>query len=76
MPISKDAMDGTFQSIELAKIYTQAGRLDQALALIDELLSMPCSLSTGLLRLDPVWDPLRDHPRFQEILEKYDTASN
>jgi serine/threonine-protein kinase len=76
MPISKDAMDGTFQSIELAKIYAQAGRLGQALDLIDELLSIPCGLSTGLLRLDPVWDPIRDHPRFQEILEKYDVAAN
>ena len=35
--------------------------------------SIPCEFSVGLLRLDPVWDPLRYHPRFQALLEKYHT---
>ncbi len=74
MPISKDAEDGSFQAIELAKIYTRVGEADRALDLIDELLSVPNLLSVGLLRLDPVWDPLRDLPRFQTLLEKHDTA--
>jgi tetratricopeptide (TPR) repeat protein len=73
VPISKDAGDGPFPAIELAKIYTRVGETDKALDLIDELLSIPCDLSVGLLRLDPAWDPLRDHPRFQALLEKYDT---
>ena len=47
--------------------------VNKALDLIEELLSIPCQLSVGLLRLDPVWDPLRDNPRFQALLEKYDT---
>jgi len=72
MPISLDALDGSDQAIELAKIYTQVGETDKALDLIDELLSIPCELSVGLLRLDPAWDPLRDHPRFQALLEKYE----
>ena len=74
MSISNDAMDGSDQAIELAKIYSRVGEADKALNLIDELLSIPCELSVGLLRLDPVWDPLRDHPRFQALLEKYDTV--
>jgi tetratricopeptide (TPR) repeat protein len=71
MPISKDALIGPDIVINLAQIYTRVGETDKALDLIDELLSIPCNLSVGLLRLDPVWDPLRDQPRFQEILEKY-----
>ena len=47
--------------------------LGEALDLIEDLLSIPCFLSVGLLRLDPAWDPLRDNPRFQALLEKYDT---
>jgi TolB-like protein len=62
MPTSKDALVGPNLSIELAKIYA-----------LDELLSIPSDLSVGLLRLDPAWDPLRDDPRFQALLEKYDT---
>jgi tetratricopeptide (TPR) repeat protein len=72
MPISKDAMDGPDQAIELAKIYTQVGEADKALDLIEEVLSIPSLLSVGLLHLDPAWDPLRNHPRFQALLEKYD----
>jgi tetratricopeptide (TPR) repeat protein len=73
MPTSKDALVGPNLSIELAKIYAQVGEIDKALDLIDELLSIPSDLSVGLLRLDPAWDPLRDDPRFQALLEKYDT---
>ena len=64
------------QKIQLAKIYTRVGQHDKALDLIDGLLSMPCELSVGLLRLDPVWDPLRDNPRFQALLKKYDASSD
>jgi TolB-like protein len=72
MPTSKDALDGPSQEIELAKIYTRVGETDKALDLIEILLSIPCELSVGLLHVDPVWDPLRDHPRFQALLEKYE----
>ena len=72
MGTSKDAADGPYQEIELAKIYTRVGQSDKALDLIEKLLSIPCDLSVGLLRLDPVWDPLRDDPRFQALLEKYE----
>jgi serine/threonine-protein kinase len=73
IPVSEDAVDGPFQVIELAKIYSRVGEHEEALRLIDELLSIPCDLSVGMLRLDPVWDPVRDDPRFQALLEKYDT---
>jgi tetratricopeptide (TPR) repeat protein len=72
MPTSKDSLVGPALAIELAKIYTRVGETDKALNLIDELLSIPCSLSVGLLRLDPAWDPLRDNPRFQALLEEYE----
>ena len=71
MPTSKDALTGPILEIELAKICARAGAVDKAINLIEKLLSIPCDFSVGLLRLDPAWDPLRDHPRFQEILEKY-----
>jgi serine/threonine-protein kinase len=71
MPISEDAADGPEQAIETAIIFTRVGRYDRALDLVEELLSIPSFLSVGLLRLDPVWDPLRDHPRFQALLEDY-----
>jgi TolB-like protein/Flp pilus assembly protein TadD len=72
MPASKDALVNHNLTIELAKIYSRVGEIDKALDLVEELLSIPSDLSVGLLRLDPAWDPLRNNPRFQAILEKYE----
>jgi len=58
----------------LAAIYANVSRKDEAIALISELLKLSpgCSdVAPYTLRLDPTWDPLRDDPRFQALLEKY-----
>ncbi len=70
-PISKDAVEGTVAVIELAKVYARVDDHGKAIDRLEELLSIPSRLSVPLLRLDPAWDPLRDHPRFQELLERY-----
>ncbi len=36
---------------------------------------VPSELTPTGLRLDPTWDSLRDHPRFQALLEKYEKAA-
>jgi serine/threonine-protein kinase len=73
MPLSRDAFEGARPAIELAKVSASVGDHDRAIDQIEDLLSIPCRLSVPLLRLDPAWDPLRDLPRFQVLLEKYDT---
>jgi len=50
------------------------GVYEAALDRIEYLFSIPTALrmpSVPMLRIDPTWDPLRSHPRFQKILEKY-----
>jgi tetratricopeptide (TPR) repeat protein len=71
MPVSKNAVNGQYRLIELAWTYAATGELDAALDQVEYLLSTPGHLTVAQLRLEPYWDPLRDHPRFQEILEKY-----
>ena len=71
MPVSKDAYIGPQLHEDLSRIYTSLGELDDAVAELEYLLSIPSRVSVPLLRLDPRWDPLRDHPRFQALLEKY-----
>ena len=73
MPPSKDSIVGPYLGGELAKIYTYVGEHEKALDLLHELPMKPSLHSAATFRLDPVWDPLRDHPRFQALLEKYDT---
>jgi serine/threonine protein kinase/tetratricopeptide (TPR) repeat protein len=58
---------------QLAAIYAAIGREDQALDILERLLgsNYPGAITVHELRLHPDWDPLRDHPRFQALLEKY-----
>ena len=69
-PVSKDALWGPNYVLFLAEIYVMVGEYDAALEQIEYLLSIPCDLSVPLLRLDPKWDPLREHPRFKRLLEE------
>ncbi len=71
LPVSKDALGGLYHVWDLAEIYTMVGEYKAALDEIEYLLSIPTEMSVPWLRLDPIWDPLRDHPRFEALLEKY-----
>jgi serine/threonine protein kinase/tetratricopeptide (TPR) repeat protein len=70
-PVSKDEFDGPFVVQDLAEIYAMVGEDHAALDEIEYLLSIPSWCSVQDLRLDPIWDPLREHPRYQALLEQY-----
>ena len=72
-PISKDALDGIYFEADLAEIYAVVGEPELASAKLEYLISIPSQISAADLRANPKWDPLRDHPRFLGLLEKYDT---
>jgi tetratricopeptide (TPR) repeat protein len=67
-PISKDAHIGAYYQHLLARIYILAGEPDKALDQLEPLLKIPYWLSPGWLRIDPTFDPLRKHPRFQRLV--------
>jgi TolB-like protein/Flp pilus assembly protein TadD len=71
VPESEDAFDGPKATAALAEIYAWVGEHDEALRLIDHLLQVPSFMSVQVLKLDPVWDPLRKDPRFQALIDKY-----
>jgi TolB-like protein/Flp pilus assembly protein TadD len=68
LPLSKDAFSGAYVQHQLARIYILVGQPDQALEQLEPLLRAPYFLSPGWLRIDPTFDPLRKHPRFQRLL--------
>jgi tetratricopeptide (TPR) repeat protein len=57
--------------IFLAQILAHFNEDDRAIDLLEELLPAPSWLTVHILEIDPIWDPLRSHPRFQALLEKY-----
>jgi tetratricopeptide (TPR) repeat protein len=71
-PVSKDAYFGPFRVRALAYIHVMVGEYDASIDQIEYLLSIPSFITVPLLRLHPDWDPLRDHPRFEALLEKYE----
>jgi serine/threonine-protein kinase len=72
LPVSRDALFGPLRVEHLALVYALVNEPDLAIDQLDYLLSIPGFLSVGALRNHPNWDPLRDHPRFQALLEEYE----
>jgi serine/threonine-protein kinase len=68
-PASRDGYIGPYLQHQLARIYVLTGEQDKAIDQLEQLLRMPYYLSAGWLRIDPAFDPLRKHPRFQALVE-------
>jgi len=69
----EDAFFGPLVAGNRAWILAQAGAAEAALDEIERLLVAPSFFVTvHTLRLDPRWDPIREHPRFRRLLEQYE----
>jgi tetratricopeptide (TPR) repeat protein len=69
LPVSADASWGPFMLQHLAFTYTLVGEEDQAIDVIEQLLSISSDLTPAILRIEPRWDPLRHNPRFQKLVQ-------
>jgi serine/threonine-protein kinase len=68
-PTSKDPVDGPVREETMADIYALLGDADQAVPILKRLLQIPYdgAITPAFLRLDPVWDQIRNDPRFHEL---------
>ena len=71
MPLNRDVISGATRLGWLAQLEVRLGENDQALEQLGQLLALPGAglvTSPAVLKLDPVWDPLRGDPRFQKMV--------
>ena len=63
-----DALVKPFAETSLAIVEAQSGDIDSAIAALPHLLEAPNGETPGDLRINPLWDPLRNDPRFQKLI--------
>lgn len=64
--------DEIFGREALAFAYMQCGEIDSAFAMLEVLLSSPGYTTPTRVRINTLWDPLRDDPRYGPLLQKYE----
>jgi len=69
--IMSDAVTGNLIRDEMASLYIMIGEYEKALELMDETLAAPGEFCLALLKLEPVYDPLRELPEYKNMLRRY-----
>ncbi|MCR4340051.1 MAG: protein kinase [Gemmatimonadaceae bacterium] len=67
-PLAKDALVGADVRYYRALILIVLGRHDEAIPILEQLLSVPSTVHRNVLRLDPTFARLRGNPRFQRLI--------
>ena len=70
LPVERDAQIGPTWQAGLAEIQARSGEGGEAVKTLRQLLAIPAGSAVSIkrLKLDPVWDPIRNDPEFQQLL--------
>src|SRR5207253_9012319 len=70
LPPERDALLGNANLAGLAEVEARTGAASDAIAILRQLLTIPAgdNVYISRLKIDPVWDPIRNDPGFQQLL--------
>jgi TolB-like protein/Tfp pilus assembly protein PilF len=71
LPVRKDAFEGPEMVAKAAEIHAIFGDAAGAVPMLDDLLQRPSPVTVAMLKLNPVWDPIRNDPQFQSLIAKH-----
>ena len=69
-PSTEGTCLGSFLRLNLAAVYAWCAQPDSAIDVLAGMMGKPVGPRYGELKFNPIWDPIRDHPRFQNLLEE------
>jgi TolB-like protein/Tfp pilus assembly protein PilF len=75
LPIEKDALVGPGFLAGLAEIEARTGHAKEAIKILRRLITTPAGVSVTRLKIDPVWDPIRNDPDFQKLISEPEPAT-
>ena len=70
LPIARDSFDGPIIATTTAAVSAQIGEKDLAIEQLQRLIGIPNGPTSGLLRAEPEWNPLREDARFKTLIER------
>jgi tetratricopeptide (TPR) repeat protein len=71
MPPKKDAIFGPWAYTRLAQIHAVLGQADSAVAYLERTFAIPGDLSAWDVKMDPIYDSIRDHPGYHALMERF-----
>ncbi len=74
-PVSEDALNGPDHVYRLAEIYAVLGETEAAIATLDNLMSYPNTTTLWRIKLNPFFDPLREHAGYLQLLAKHEITT-
>jgi TolB-like protein/cytochrome c-type biogenesis protein CcmH/NrfG len=77
LPIERDALAGPYFLAGLAEIEARTAKPEEAVKILRQLITAPAGqfVSVARLKIDPVWDPIRNDPGFQKLLSEPEPAT-
>jgi TolB-like protein len=75
LPESKDAFGGPEIAAGVAEVHAILGDNGRAIEILDGLLNRPSAVTVQGLKVNPIWDSVRNDPRFQALIDKHSAKS-